>query len=65
MKFQKILGNLLIDRAKGNSVQKEIDFVVNDGDRRIYIQSAFQMNTEQKTSSELESLKFAKDFFKK
>ena len=65
MKFQKILGNLLIDRAKGNSVQKEIDFVVNDGDRRIYIQSAFQMNTEQKTSSELESLKLAKDFFKK
>lgn len=55
----------MIDRAKGNSVQKEIDFVVNDGDRRIYIQSAFQMNTEQKTSSELESLKFAKDFFKK
>ncbi len=56
---------VVYDRTGGNTVQKEIDFVVNDGDRRIYIQSAFQMNTEQKNLSELESLKLAKDFFKK
>ena len=46
-------------------VQKEIDFVVNDGDRKLYIQSAFRMDTEEKVSSELESLKLTKDFFKK
>lgn len=53
------------DRTNGGNVQKEIDFVVNDGDRRIYIQSAFRMDTEEKTSSELESLTLTKDFFKK
>ena len=53
------------DRSTGSNVQKEIDFVVNDGDRRIYIQSAFRMDTEEKTSSELESLTLTKDFFKK
>ena len=51
----------------GSSVRtpREIDFVVNDADRKIYIQSAFRMDTEQKTSSELASLMLAKDFFKK
>ena len=53
------------DRSGGRNVQKEIDFVVNDGDRRIYIQSAFRMDTEEKTSSELESLALTRDFFKK
>ena len=53
------------DRSNGGNVQKEIDFVVNDGDRRLYIQSAFRMDTEEKTSSELESLTLTKDFFKK
>ena len=56
---------VVYDRTDGNTVPKEIDFVVNDSDRRIYIQSAFQMNTEKKSSSELESLKLTKDFFKK
>ena len=31
----------------------------------IYIQSAFQMETEQKITSEISSLLLAKDFFKK
>lgn len=53
------------DRSKGQNVQKEIDFIVNDADRKIYIQSAFQMNTEDKISSELSSLTLTKDFFKK
>ena len=53
------------DRSKGKNIQKEIDFVVNDADRKIYIQSAFRMDTEQKTSSELASLMLTKDFFKK
>ena len=32
---------------------KEIDFVVNDGDKKFYIQSAFQMDTTVKEDSEL------------
>ena len=53
------------DRTGKRNIQKEIDFVVNDGDKRIYIQSAFQMETETKESSELKSLLLTKDFFKK
>ena len=53
------------DRTGGANVQKEIDFVVNDADKKIYIQSAFQMDTEKKESSELASLMLTKDFFKK
>ena len=56
---------VVTDRSKGKNLQKEIDFVVNDADRKIYIQSAFWMDTEQKTSSELASLMLTKDFFKK
>lgn len=56
---------VVYDRKKGNTLQKEIDFVVNDGDKRIYIQSAFRMDTDKKESSELDSLMLARDFFKK
>ncbi|MDO4664103.1 MAG: ATP-binding protein [Erysipelotrichaceae bacterium] len=56
---------VVTDRARGANVQKEIDFVVNDADKKIYIQSAFQMDTDQKESSELASLMLTKDFFKK
>lgn len=56
---------VVTDRTGGGTLQKEIDFVVNDMDRKIYIQSAFQMNTEKKESSELSSLLLTKDFFKK
>ncbi len=56
---------VVYDRTTGSNIQKEIDFVVNDGDRKIYIQSAFRMDTDTKISSELESFKLTKDFFKK
>lgn len=56
---------VVTDRSNGKNLQKEIDFVVNDADRKIYIQSVFRMDTEQKTSSELASLMLTKDFFKK
>lgn len=56
---------VVYDRSTGSNIQKEIDFVVNDGDRKLYIQSAFRMDTDEKTSSEVESLKLTKDFFKK
>lgn len=56
---------VVTDRTGGANTQKEIDFVVNDADKKIYIQSAFQMDTEKKESSELASLILTKDFFKK
>jgi len=56
---------VVTDQTKGANTQKEIDFVINDADRKIYIQSAFRMDTEQKTASELDSLLLTKDFFKK
>lgn len=56
---------VVTDRTNGANTQKEIDFVVNDADKKIYIQSAFQMDTEKKESSELTSLLLTKDFFKK
>lgn len=56
---------VVTDRTRGANVQREIDFIVNDADKKIYIQSAFQMNTEKKKSSELVSLILTRDFFKK
>ncbi len=53
------------DRTGYSKIQKEIDFVVNDADKKIYIQSAFRMDTDKKESSELASLMLTKDFFKK
>ena len=56
---------VVVDRRNGVSKQKEIDFVVNDGDRKIYIQSALRMDEDKKENAELDSLKLTKDFFKK
>lgn len=56
---------VVTDRTGGANVQKEIDFVVNDADRKLYIQSAFRMDTDKKETSELTSLTLTKDFFKK
>lgn len=56
---------VVTDRTGGANMQKEIDFVVNDADKKIYIQSAFNMDTDKKESSELASFTLTKDFFKK
>ena len=56
---------VVYDRTGVGKTQKEIDFVVNNADKKIYIQSAFRMDTEKKESTELLSLLLAKDFFKK
>ena len=56
---------VVTDRTGGANTQKEIDCVVNDADKKIYIQSAFQMDADKKESSELASLILTKDFFKK
>ena len=56
---------VVTDRTGGANVQKEIDFVVNDADKKIYIQSAFRVDTDKKESSELVSLILTKEFLKK
>ena len=56
---------VVCDRTGDSKVQKEIDFVVNDADKKTYIQSAFRVDTYAKESSELSSLMLTKDFFKK
>ena len=54
-------------REAGRQVhrQAEIDFVVNVGTRKIYIQSAFSIPDEAKRPQETESLRRSGDFFKK
>lgn len=56
---------VITDHTGGKNIQREIDFVVNDADKKMYIQSALRMDTVSKGSAELASLMFAKDFFKK
>ena len=53
------------DRRNNRNVQKEIDFVANFGNKRLYIQSVYEMNNQEKMVSETDSLKLTKDFFKK
>jgi hypothetical protein len=45
--------------------QHEIDFVVNQGFNRIYIQSAFAMETEEKSSQEFLPFCLCRDAFRK
>ena len=49
----------------GKKRQCEIDFVVNMGPERYYIQSAYRMGNEEKVFAELRPLLATKDFFKK
>ena len=56
---------VVYDRCGKTTIVKEVDFVVNDGDRRIYIQSALRMDEENKINSEINSLILTDDFFKK
>ena len=53
--------------VKGKSVRKsyEIDFVVNSGFRKVYVQSALEMTTAEKAAAECRSLKLTGDFFRK
>lgn len=55
---------VVTNRTNEAYTQKEIDFIVNDADKKFYIQSAFQMDIEKKESSELTSLILTKDFSK-
>lgn len=65
MKGHSVDVGVVSDRRNGKNATKEIDFVVNDADRRVYVQSALRMDEEDKKSAELDSLRLTKDFFKK
>lgn len=56
---------VVLDRTNKSNTPREIDFVVNNADKKIYIQSAYQIDSDKKNSSELSSLILTKDFFKK
>lgn len=51
--------------GKTTRVQLEVDFVINRGNLRYYIQSAFAINSEEKIEQERNSLKRIDDSFKK
>ena len=51
--------------GKTTRVQLEVDFVINRGNLRYYIQSAFAINSEEKKEQERNSLKRIGDSFKK
>ncbi|MBR0509921.1 MAG: ATP-binding protein [Clostridia bacterium] len=55
------------ETENGKPVEKrqEIDFVVNLGDKRIYIQSAFSIADEEKRMQEIKPLLKSRDFFRK
>ena len=46
-------------------MKKEIDFVVNKREKKVYIQSAYEMSHTEKTTSELDSLRLANALFEK
>ncbi len=52
-------------RDANNLEYVEIDFVVNKLDSRIYIQSAFKMDNQEKIKNEIRPLTLTQDYFKK
>ena len=53
------------ENGKRHQVSREIDFVVNKGSKRYYIQSALNISDPQKAATELRPFMLTKDFFKK
>ena len=53
------------EEGKSRRKQLEVDFVCNRGYNRIYIQSAYSLNTQEKMNQELQSLLNIKDNFQK
>lgn len=55
------------DKSNNYKIDKkyEVDFVVEQGHRKYYIQSALEMSTEEKREQEYQSLRLINDSFKK
>ena len=54
-----------VSGGKDRRVRREVDFVANLGSRRYYVQSAYRMETPEKTAQEKASLLGIDDSFKK
>ena len=61
----QVILNTKNEEGKSERKQLEVDFVCNQGDRRIYIQSALAMDTVDKENQELASLRKIDDSFQK
>lgn len=59
--------DIFVKNSEGKRVRKqlEVDFVVNQGSQRYYIQVAFDMTSEEKQTQELNSLRNIPDSLKK
>ena len=55
----------IVKDGKKQQSQYEIDFVVNTGREKVYIQSALNVDTEAKRNQETFSLRNSGDFFRK
>jgi predicted AAA+ superfamily ATPase len=55
----------IVKDGKRQQSQYEIDFIVNTGREKVYIQSALNVDTEVKKDQETFSLKNSGDFFRK
>lgn len=53
------------DNGKPKQVAREIDFIANDGEKRLYIQSAFALPDEEKTMQENKPFSLTGDYFPK
>lgn len=53
------------DNGSSVRVPREIDFVVNSGEKRTYIQSAYAISAEEKAEAELRPFALTGDFFPK
>ena len=56
---------VLVKDGKRQQSQYEIDFIVNTGREKVYIQSALNVDTEAKRSQETFSMRNSGDFFRK
>ena len=69
MQTVRIFDQITLEKKheEGKQVQKqhEIDFVINRGNDKIYIQSAWRLPSEEKRRQELLPLRHCGDFFKK
>ena len=51
--------------GKRERIAREIDFVVNKGGEKVYVQSAYRMDDEEKRKTELKPFALSGDSFRK
>ena len=51
--------------GKRERIAREIDFVVNKGGEKVYVQSAYRMDDEEKRKAELKPFALSGDNFRK